>query len=1018
MYKFEIFPNPLYNNGNYVKIHGRIKASIDRGVSQYMKKLFKITFILLLFCILLLPAHNSYAFEPTNDVIVGLNKVWNIQFNKELKYDETLHKSIIVVDSQGNTVNITLELGKDMKSILIKPPMNGYNAGKLYTLKISEDIYSKDSDKLQKPIEMNFRTNNNLLVENNENINIIFNDNCSNLISAGWKKSSDNTQQSFIADNNEKDKYSTHVPYEQYLFYNSSEKSISKLTKDVEIGAGPFNVEIDARIIDLQTPSKNEGWRGFIIDIVASNKRYRLSLSSKTSNNKIKISLLNQNSGQNLFQTVDTYLPSDNYVHRWSIKYDGNKTISVLLDGNTIASFNNPQLESTGISDKVILHSDMTDMLTGMNKVYIENFAIVKSLSIKNCTVVANENHQNINGSIAMAIEDDHLINNKEYKLKTYLYKNDKIIATTTNLLDNKNISFTLSNITQSGQMKLVVHLVTDNKIIEEISKTINVNVSTVSLEPGQTISSYPGNVYLYTQMNEMLSTQRTLVDASGWQLDSYLDYENNTKGTIIENEENALTISMPVTLNGWFRVYVGYVTGTESFKIGETDKPSTLQINGDISLKSNELYGDQWIYEKSTIISNFNNSSIKIIPNPSQRVRIAYIKLIGLTEEQIALYEKQKENKNTVIYDLDGYSDFFSGKYPNVELLKNKTVDRLIGKNIGELNWCVGTTGMLNYNSKYAGNAFEGVEEFDDQLRDGDKLAKYQILNILNSGNSPLEIVADRGLERGMKVNASLRMDVFYNPTIYGFLNGAMYNEYKQFTQPGSFALSYYYPEVRDYIKNVLLEVASVSSVEGITLDFCRYPTVFGRETPNEEKVLIMNEFLRDLRKQLPKNKTITIRVPYSEPIKYGFDINTWIKEGLLDRLVPSSIGKEEFFNIKTYVDMVKGTNVQLYVGISADVSGHDITKQEEELVKQGLYIHKKVSLDIQQYLLRAYEIYEYGADGIFLFNSSAKLYMDNNAPVESTFLGDKVLIQKWHEFDYVSGFMVNKINVSKPSF
>ena len=982
-----------------------------------MKRLLKTTFILL-FYILLLPVHNSYAFESKNDQVVSSNKVWNIQFNKELKYDDTLQKSITVIDSAGNLINTKLELGRDMKSILIKPPLKGYNLGALYTLKMDTDIYSKDNTKLQKPIEMTFKINNNTLVENNENIKVIFNDNCSSLINGGWSKSLGYTQDSFIADASENEKYYTHIPYEQYLFYNSVQNSISKLTKDVEIGAGPFNIEFDAKITDLQTPTKNEGWRGFVVDTIANNKRYRLSFNSKNSDNKIKISLLNQASSVNLFQTVDAYLPKDNDIHRWSIKNDGNKTISVLLDGNAVAVFNDPQLSSTGINDKVILYSDMNDVLTGLNKIYIENFAIVKALSIKNCTAITDEKNQNINVSIDMAIEDEKLINNKQYKIKSYLYKNDKIIAETTNLLDKKSIFFTLNNITQSGEMDFVVELITENKKIEQISKPININVSTVNLESGQTIISQPGRVYLYTQMDKMLSNDKDDAQRSGWELESYIDYENNKHGTIIENGENALTISMPVKLNGWFRVYVGYVTGTESFKIGETDSTSPLQINGDIALKSNELYGDQWIYEKSTLISNFNSNSIKLFPNSSQRARIAYIKLIGLTAEQVSLYEKQEENKKRVMYDFDGYSDFFAGKYPDVDTLKSKTVDKLMGKNIGELNWCLGTTGMLNYNSKYAGNAFEGVEAYDDQLRDGDKLAKYQILNILNSGKSPLEIVAERGNENGMKVNASLRMDVFYNPTIYGFLNGAMYNEYKKFTQPGSFLLSYYYPEVRNYIKNILIEAASFNNVEGITLDFCRYPTIFGRETSNEEKILIMNEFLRNLRNELPKNKTISIRVPYDEPIKYGFDINTWIKEDLLDRLIPSSIGVDESFDIKPYVDMVRNTNVQLYIGISADVSGHDITKEEEELIKQGLYIHNKEYLDIQQYLLRAYEVYEAGADGIFLFNSTAKLYIDNNAPLESTFLGDKVLVQKWHEFDYVSGFMINKINVQNPSF
>jgi hypothetical protein len=983
-----------------------------------MKKLLKTIFILLSICILLLPTHNSYAIEPINDEVVGSNKIWNVQFNKELRYDDTLQKSIIVVDSSGNVVSTKLQLGKDMKSILINPPAKGYSLGGLYTLKINADIYSNDNMKLQKPMQMNFRINNNKLVENNENIKVLFNDNCIDLNNAGFSKSPGYVENSFVADNSDNDKYYTHIPYGQYLFYNTLANSISKINKDVQIGAGPFNIEFDAKIKDLQTPSINNGWRGFVLDVFANNNRYRLSFNSKDSDNKIKINLMNKASGDGSFQTVDAYLPKDDNIHRWSIKYDGNKVISVLLDGINVANFNNPQLISTGINDMVVLYSDMNNVSTGNNKIYIENFAVVKPLAIKTLSVTTDETKQNISASLSMTIEDEKLIKDNHYTVKCSLYKNDKIVAEDTSTLDKKAISFTLNNITQSGEMKLVVSIIFLDKKIEEISKLVNINISTVNLEPGQTISSQPGKVYLYSQMNKLSASYQDDAEHSGWESTPYKDYESNTNGTIIENGENALAVHMPLKLNGWFRVYVGYVTGTESFKIAETNKPSPLQINTDISLESKELYGDQWIYEKSTIISNFNDSSIEIFPDSSKRARIAYIKLVGLTEEQISIYGKQDEKKRTVLYDFDGYSAFFDGSYPDINTLKSKTVDILTGKNIGELNWCLGTTGMLTYNSKYAGMAFEGVEEFDNQLRDGDRLAKYQILNILSSGKSPLEIIANRGYENGMKVNASFRMDAFYLPSIYGFLNGAMYKEYKQFAQSESPSLSYYYPEVRAYIKNILLEAASVSNVGGITLDFCRYPTLFGSETPNEQKVPIINEFLRSLRSELPKSKTITIRVPYSNPTQYGFDINTWVKEGLLDRLIPSSISREEFFNVKPYVDMVANTNVQLYIGISADVSGHDITKQEEDLVKQGLYIHNKEYLDVQQYLLRAYEVYKAGADGIFLFNSSSKLFIDNNAPIESTYMGEKSQIQKWHEFDYVSSFMVNKINIPNPTF
>ncbi|MCB2288422.1 hypothetical protein LGK97_01400 [Clostridium sp. CS001] len=983
-----------------------------------MKKLIKTIFILLSICILLLPTHNTYAFEPINNEVVASNKVWNIQFNKELRFDDELQKSIVIVDNSGNPVPTKLQLGKDMKSILINPPTKGYVLGGLYTLKIDTDIHSNDDIKLQKPIQMNFKINNNVLVENNENIKVLFNDNCTSLDNSAWSKSSGYVQKSFVADYNDNEKYSTHTPYGQYLFYNTIPKSISKITKNVEIGAGPFNIEFDAKIEDLQTQANDKNWTGFGLDVVANKKRYRLSFNSKDSDNNIKIHLLNNASGSGSYQTVNVSLPKDNNIHRWSIKYDGDNAISVLLDGSNIASFYNPQLASGDIKDMVVLYSDMNDVATGINKVYIDNFAVVKSLSMKDLAIIPDEAKQNISASVSINADDEKLIKDNLYLIKCSLYKNNKIVAEDTAKLDSKTISFALNNITHSGEMELVVRIISVDKTVAEISKIIKFNISKVNIEQGQTISSQPGKVYLYSQIDKLTSNTQNDAAHSGWVLHPYKDYESNKNGTIIENGANAQPLRVPINLNGWFRVYVGYVSDTESFKIAETNSASPLQINGDISMESKESYGDQWIYEKSTIISNFNDSSIEIFPNGSKKARIAYIKLVGLTEEQISLYGKQDEKKRTVLYDFDGYTDFFNGAYPDIDSLKSKTVDALSTKNVGELNWCVGTTGMLTYNSKYAGMAFEGVEEFDDQLRDGDVLAKYQISNILSSGNSPLEVVADRGYEKGMKVNASFRMDTFYLPTIYGFLNGAMYKDYNQYAQSTSPSLNYLYPEVREYIKNVLIEAASIDNVGGITLDFCRYPTVFGPETSKEETVLIMNEFLRNLRSEMPPNKTISIRVPYSNPLQYGFDINTWVKEGLLDRLIPSSIGNEEFFNVNPYVDMVKNTNVQLYIGITSNISGHDLTKQEEALIKQGLYVHNNEYLDVQQYLLRAFESYESGANGIFLFNTMPKLYIQNGAPVESTFLGEKAQVQKWYEFDYVSSFMVNKINIPNPTF
>ncbi|MCY6483115.1 hypothetical protein OW763_01940 [Clostridium aestuarii] len=531
-----------------------------------------------------------------------------------------------------------------------------------------------------------------------------------------------------------------------------------------------------------------------------------------------------------------------------------------------------------------------------------------------------------------------------------------------------------------------------------------NTKEDLVYLQTNDTITSKAGKIYLFRRVDKMLNYDNKNAMYGSWDVSAYEGDKN--KGVIIESTDKSQVLKLPVKLNGWFKVCVGYASGTTAFIIRRTENKDSYVFRKKNNSYDN-LEGKQFICEKNMSVCNFKEDSVEIVPCNFGKARIAYIKLIGLTRKEIKEYNKLDEGKkgNRIIYDFDGYSDFFSGNYPNGNDLKMRTVGVLSEKGVGEINWCLGTTCMLNYNSRYAGEAFEYDKKYDYQFRDGDRIARKQILNIIKSGKSPLEIIADEGEKAGMKVNASLRMNAFYNPEKYGFLNGMMYDEYKNCLQKGSQAISYKYPKFRTYIKNVLKEAASFKNVDGVTLDFCRYPTVMGQEAEQKEKIAIMNQFMNELRNEMPKNKTITVRIPYKNPLFYGFDIKTWVKKGYIDRLIPSNISNEDFFDITPYVKMVRGTKVKLYIGIVADVKGHDLTKKEEILMKMGLYVHKKEYLNIDQYLLRTYDVYKKGADGIFLFNTTSNILIDSTSPVEGKYLGDKIKMQKWYKLQYYNG-------------
>lgn len=239
------------------------------------------------------------------------------------------------------------------------------------------------------------------------------------------------------------------------------------------------------------------------------------------------------------------------------------------------------------------------------------------------------------------------------------------------------------------------------------------------------------------------------------------------------------------------------------------------------------------------------------------------------------------------------------------------------------------------------------------------------------------------------------------------------MQKNYLQLGSDGSktFRMSYAYPEFREFVKNVLLEAAIVTNgqgeqvVSGVELDFGRYPDLFGSETTAVPKVEMMTAFLRELRSALA-GKQIAVRVPYY-PVGV-IDLETWVIEGLIDVLIPSSVGHEEFSsNLAYFANLVDDTDVKLYGGITGTLSGHELTKVEEDLKKRGISITAGFNyVSKQQYLSRAHQFYEAGYDGVYIFNNWRGDFGRQYILGE---LGDQVKVEKWHTFAYPAEWTQN---------
>ena len=134
--------------------------------------------------------------------------------------------------------------------------------------------------------------------------------------------------------------------------------------------------------------------------------------------------------------------------------------------------------------------------------------------------------------------------------------------------------------------------------------------------------------------------------------------------------------------------------------------------------------------------------------------------------------------------------------------------------------------------------------------------------------------------------------------------------------------------PEVRDQRIAVIEDICSRYDVDGMELDFWRWPMFFkptmdGKPVETRH-VKIMNDFLRRVRRVMGRIESsrqrpllLAVRLFDNESIsmKLGLDARTWLREGLIDILVVG--GTYTYYSIDTekWVAMARPHDIPVYV-------------------------------------------------------------------------------------------------------
>ncbi len=779
-----------------------------------------------------------------------------------------------------------------------------------------------------------------------------------------------------------------------------------------------FSMKLSMKVEDLITPEHNALRRGFVIDFqVPGSRNIHIAVSSMTEpdNDGRNATVIVRHGWEDvLIHTETIAIPTDDAFHEWELLFNGEDELRLLIDGVLQAVFTEIKLNAVTETGFLRIGTSTQNVKSGTNRITLDHIKLTEGVPFSTMEIagahLARDSSQKsltVKTVLNEQPDDDTVI-----RVKIVNEADRTQFVTEEYTPADKESDVTLTDLPFGGVCEVIVSATgaRDYSFYQYLRADYETITAGTSIE-----ADTPGKAYYFGGMHRV-----DLPAGSKWSV-KYIQHADGGYGSVLtcQNISSVHELTVPVTLNGKFAVYVGYVVGTQKFAANGTE----------VFVSASKEPADM-LSEVFAVAGDFNGETVTISNVTGETARLAYVKFVALSEEDYALYCKEDDAQN-FIWDDDGYSCFCYNYNSTPEALCNHFITRYAEKlNVGQFIWTTYYTSILNYDSpvwwkyvterlkelnipeeKWPEHFLDHVDkegnhlEFAHLMRDIDKTAYKNMLKISESG-IPHEFLSDFAKENGYgDVYVSLKMSSFADANgPWAFMNSTLYYLYPEFIRGSSYQFSFMHETYRNYMHDLLIEMASAENVSGVMMSFTNYPYIFGSELLDiEERTRIMNEFVESVRKDMPKGKKLiaSISIPAEEhALSWGLDYITWVKEGWIDRLITRSSGKEKFLPFQEFIDLCDQYDCEYYLGMSGVISGHDMTKAEEDLKKQGVEVDnggERVSK--LQYLLRAYDAYTAGADGLYVVDA-----LEINGTFDPAYkaLNNKTLITQWYTFSY----------------
>lgn len=387
--------------------------------------------------------------------------------------------------------------------------------------------------------------------------------------------------------------------------------------------------------------------------------------------------------------------------------------------------------------------------------------------------------------------------------------------------------------------------------------------------------------------------------------------------------------VSVPLRARGWHAVYLGMSTvsggigkaqqGGINAKLGKDESFRRMQNNMRLTPTRGDVVQEQFLS-----IANLDPDEVVEIKSlPDFAATVMYIRLVPLQEEERLAWQEEGRDAShrSAVATWDGHSWI----WPYAPRTASDLRSSFVGMKRTDFDqWWFGVTGadLVNYPSKVGTVAGATTKDFPTKAHEA---YSRSLVKLLEAGVNPLLVARDAAREQGRQFH------VFIRPQAWGasvpfeetfnskfFLD---HPEWRCVDREGKRTLhmSWAVPEVRQQILAIFRETVEMSDPDGVGIFFNRgMPLMLWEKAFSDRfradygidimtvdaedarihrlRGKIMTEFMADLRAMLDeigksrggKRYTISATTLAAERFntRFGLDIATWVKRGLVDQL------------------------------------------------------------------------------------------------------------------------------------